>query len=92
MPHVIDNKVWHNGQRIGWIDGEHIRDEENNKLGYFESGFVYNASGYKVAYIKENELYYENGRSPSSLEHINEEVEGNIPMLTKCAIKVLFDL
>jgi hypothetical protein len=92
MPRVIDNKIWHNGQKIGWIDGEHIRDEENKKLGYFENGFVYNESGYKVAYIKENELCYENGRSPSELEHVNELIEGGIPMLAKCAIKVLFDL
>lgn len=92
MPHVIDNKVWHDGAKIGWIDDHHIRDEENNKLGYFEDGHVYNESGYKVAYIQENELYYENGRTPSSLEHVNEEVQGDVPMLAKCAIKVLFDL
>ena len=92
MPHVIDGKVWHNGQKIGWVDGEHIRDMEGKKLGYFQNGFVYNESGYKEAYIEENELHYENGMSASVLEHINEEIEGNIPILEKCAIKVLLDL
>ena len=92
MPHVIDGKVWHNGQKIGWIDGEHVRDMANKKLGYFQNGFVYNESGHKEAYIEENELHYENGRTASNIEHINEEIEGNIPILEKCAIKVLFDL
>jgi hypothetical protein len=92
MPHVIDNKIIHDDQKIGWIDGEHIRDMSNNKLGYFENGFVYREDGRKVAYIHENELCYENGESPSALEHINEAIEGNIPILTKCAIKVLLDL
>jgi hypothetical protein len=91
MPHVIDNKIWHDGQRIGWVDGEHIRDDENKKLGYFENGYVYNESGHKVAYIHENELCYENGRPPSELEHVNELIQGGISMLAKCAIKVLFD-
>jgi hypothetical protein len=91
MPHVIDNKIWHDGQRIGWVDGEHIRDDENKKLGYFENGYVYNESGHKVAYIYENELCYENGRPPSELEHVNELIQGGISMLAKCAIKVLFD-
>ena len=92
MPHVIDNKIWHDSQKLGWIDGEHIRDMSNNKLGYFENGFVYNETGHKVAYIHENELMYENGREPSSLEHINVDIQGNIPILAKCAIKTLFDL
>lgn len=93
MPKVIDNKIWHDDQKIGWIDGEHIRDMANTKLGWFENGFVYRESdARKIAYIHENELCYENGRTPSSLEHINEEVQGNVPMLAKCAIKVLFDL
>lgn len=89
---VFDNKIWHDGQKIGWIDGGHIRDLSSNKIGYFENGFVYDQAGHKIAYLHENELMYENGRTPSSLEHINEEIEGNVPILAKCAIKVLFDL
>ncbi len=92
MPHIIDNRVWHNGEKIGWIDDHHIRDEANDKLGYFENGYIYNESGYKVAYIHENELCYENGRPASDLEHVNEEIQGSVPILAKCAVKVLLDL
>ena len=93
MPHIIDNKIYHDDQKIGWIDGIHIRDMSNNKLGWFENGFVYSENGArKVAYIHENELVYENGRPSSALEHINEEIQGNIPILAKCAVKVLLDL
>ena len=90
---MIDNKVYHDDKKIGWIDGEHIRDMANNRLGYFENGCVYDEEkGYKVAYIQENSLKYENGRPSSDLQHINEEIHGDIPILEKCAIKVLFDL
>jgi hypothetical protein len=53
---------------------------------------IYNEAGHKVAYIHENELCYENGRESSPLEHVNEEIQGNIPILAKCAIKTLLDL
>ena len=92
MPHVLDRKIYHHDQKLGWIDGGHIRDDAGNKLGWFENGFVFHENGHKVAYIHENQLVYENGRTPSSLEHINEEIQGDVPILEKCAIKVLFDL
>ena len=87
---IFDNKIWRNGQKIGWIDGNHIRTEvDNRKLGYFENNFVYNMEGRKVAYLYENELKFENGSASIPLEHINEEIEGAVPLLEKCAVHVL---
>jgi len=87
---IFDNKIWRDGQKIAWIDGNHIRtDQDGQKLGYFENNFVYNMAGHKVAYIFENELRFENGGSAVSLEHINEEIEGAVPLLEKCAVHVL---
>jgi hypothetical protein len=88
---IFDDKIWHDGQKIGWIDGEHIRDLSNAKLGYFQNDFVYNEAGHKVAYIHENELMFENGNAPVSLEHINAEIEGTASLLTKCAVHVLME-
>jgi hypothetical protein len=92
MLKVMDNKIYHDGQKIGWLDGSHIRSEEGgNKLGYIQSPFIYNEAGHKVAYIKDNELMFENGNSPMPLQQINEEVMGTLPLLTKCAIYVLLE-
>lgn len=88
---IFDNKIWHDGQKIGWIDGEHVRDNSNQKLGWFQNGFVYNEAGQKVAYIFENELKFENGQPSISLDHINEKIEGTAPMLQKCAVQVLVE-
>ncbi len=92
MIKIFDNKIWKDGEKIGWLDGTHLRNMEDVKLGYFEDGYIYNIEARKVAYIYENELRYENGASATQLESINEMIEGNFPILTKCAVKVLFDL
>lgn len=89
---IYDNKVWHDGQQIAWIDGHHVRAQsDGHKLGYFENNFIYNEAGYKVAYPFENELRFENGQSSVSLEHINEKIEGTAPLLEKCAVYVLLE-
>jgi hypothetical protein len=89
---IFDNKVWRDGQKIGWIDGNHIRTEaDSRKLGYFENNFIYNMDGHKIAYIFENELRLENGGDAVPLEKINEEIEGTAPLLEKCAVHVLME-
>ena len=89
---IFDNKIWRDGQKIGWIDGIYIRAEaDNRKLGYFENNFIYNMEGHKVAYPFENELRFENGGAAVPLEKVNEEVEGAVPMLQKCAVHVLLE-
>lgn len=88
---VFENKIWRDGQKIGWIDGNHIRDHADQRLGYFENNFVYNQAGHKVAYILENELKFENGNASIPLEHINTEIEGTAPLLSKCAVHVLME-
>jgi hypothetical protein len=87
---IFDNKIWRNGQKIGWVDGDHIRTEaDNRKLGYFANDFVYNMDGRKVAHLFENELRFEGGGASIPLEKINEEIEGAAPLLEKCAVHVL---
>jgi hypothetical protein len=89
--HIIDHKIYHNDEKLGWIDGEHIRDASDNKIGYFENGFIFNESAQKMAYIHENELVFENGNPSISLEHINGEIQGTEPLIAKCAVHVLME-
>jgi hypothetical protein len=88
---IIDHKIYHDGQKMGWIDGEHVRDGSNAKLGYFQNGCIYNETGQKIAYIHENDLMFENGQSAIPLEHINGQIEGTDPLLVKCAVHVLME-
>jgi hypothetical protein len=86
---IIENRIWHDGQKMGRVDGQHIRDLSDKKLGYCMNNIIYNEAAHKVAYIHENELVFENGLPSIPLEHINTEIEGTVPLLTKCAVHVL---
>lgn len=89
---IYDGKVWHDGAKIGWIDGSHVRAQgDNRKLGWFENNFIYSEEGHKIAYIHENELMFENGQTPIPLERINEKIEGTAPLIEKCAVYVLLE-
>lgn len=89
---IYDGKIWRDSEKLGWIEGSHIRAEsDSRKLGYFENNFIYNMEGRKLAYIHENNLMFENGNPPIPLEHINQHIEGTAPILEKCAVQVLIE-
>src|SRR5271170_728364 len=60
MIKIVDNKIWKDGEKIGWLDGHHIRTGDGTKLGYCQDAFVFNEAGHKVAYIHENNLVLQN--------------------------------
>jgi len=91
MMKIVDGKIWHDGKKVGWIDGSHIRDENDVKLGHIEGVFVCNEGEHHVAYIKKNELVFLNGNAPIPIERINQEIVGTVPLMTKCAVHVLFE-
>ena len=87
---IVDNRIWRDGEKMGRLDGPHIRDYHDNKLGYFENNIIYNEAAHKIAYIHENQLMFYNGQPSISLDHINAEIEGTVPLIDKCAVHVLF--
>ncbi len=90
MLKLVGNDIYRAGQKIGWVEGNHIKARDGKKLGYFESKFVYDSSGKKIAYIEEDYLVSEGGNAKIHLEKISEEIVGGvIPEIGKCAIYVL---
>ena len=93
MLKIIDEKVYNEeNQKIGWIEGNHIKDAGNNVIGFAGTEHVYDRHNNKIAYIENGKLNFENGRPGIPLEQIQEKVHGDgyaIPL--KCAIHVLFE-
>ncbi len=92
MVKLIGNGIWRAGEKIGWIDGNYVRDRNDKRLGYFQDKYVYNADGRKIAYIDQDYLVSEGSGSEAKvhLEDIAENVQGGvIPEIGKCAVYVL---
>jgi hypothetical protein len=91
MPHIIDNKIYHQAQPIGRLDGEHVRDVGDNKLGYWQGNFIYNDAAQKIAYLENDALHFENGQPSIPFEKINGDIQGAYPINAKCAVKALLE-
>ncbi|HVM76872.1 MAG TPA: hypothetical protein VMU07_01840 [Candidatus Paceibacterota bacterium] len=92
MPHIIDNKIYHDGREIAWIDGKQIKTDSGNQvLGYIGTEHVYDAKNNRIAYIENDALHFENGEPSVSLEKVNQEIQGTYPLNVKCAVYVLVE-
>ncbi len=88
MLKITGNDIWRSGQRVGWVEGNYIRDHNGKKLGYFEENFVRGMDGHKLAYVEGDYLYSESSSGAKvSLDKINESIEGSmLPEVGKCAV------
>ncbi len=90
MVKIVGNDVWRNGEKIGFIDGTHVRTHDGKRIGYFEGNYVYNEDGDRTAYIEEDHLVSYGGGARIPLDKVNESIEGGVlPEIGKCAIYVL---
>ncbi|MGB7957430.1 MAG: 4-fold beta flower protein [Minisyncoccia bacterium] len=92
MVKLIGNDVWRGSEKIGWIEGDYVRDRDGKKLGYFQDRFVYDMDAHKIAYIEGDYLVSEGSGSEArlNLEKVAEEVQGGVlSELGKCAVYVL---
>ncbi len=92
MVKLIGNYIWRGGEKVGWIDGNHVRDYEGKRLGYFQDKYVYNMDGRKIAYIEEDYLISEGSGTEAKvrLDQVAENVQGGVlPEIGKCAVYIL---
>ena len=94
MLKIIGNDVWRSGEKVGWIEGDYIKDRDGKKLGYFQDKFVYDVNARKIAFIEEDYLVSQGSGSEAkiNLDKVAEEVEGGVlSEIGKCAVYVLLD-
>lgn len=89
MIKIDGHNLYRDGEKIGWIDGKHIRNEDDMKRGYFDDETVYDEDGHKLAYIRGNRLCLEDGGEELDLDKLNDKISGSEPPVVKCAIHVL---
>lgn len=90
MIKVIGNDLRRAGIKVGWIEGNDIRDHLNKKLGYFEGNDIRRVNGIKVGFMEGNNFYTINGPT-IRIDDIRERhvVGGGISDLARAAIMIL---
>ncbi len=89
MIKIVGKDLMRDGVKIGWIEGEHIFDENGHKQGYFESGAIYTYEGKRIAHIEGDFLFTIDGKK-SHIDDLREHVSGGtISDLARGAILLL---
>ncbi len=92
MIKIVGSELWRGGEKVGYVEGHHIRNRENALVGYFSEGekAVYSAGDHKIAYIQGDKLYSTVGHADVHLSSVHEAIEGGVlSEVGKCAIYVL---
>lgn len=88
---IVGNDIRRGGEKIGWIEGNDVYNDQGMKIGYFSGNDVYNKSGTKVGYIKGDKFYRSDGYE-IDLSKLNQEVSGGqLSPLGRAAVKVLLE-
>ena len=95
MVKIIGNEIWRSGEKIGWVEDDHIRDRAGKRLGYFRDRFVYDMDDHKIAYIEQDYLISQGSGSEAKirLNEVAENIEGGVlSEIGKCAVYVLLGI
>ncbi len=78
------------GEKIGYIDGEHIMDHSGNRVGYVDGEHVFDQGGHRVAYISGDYIYFEGSSNRIRIEDNDRDiVGGGYSNIQKAAVRVL---
>lgn len=89
MIKIIGNDIWRGNDKIGWVRGNDILDEDGRKIGYFTGNDIYDVSGKKIAYIEHNRVFPKDGE-PFPLDDVRRHIYGGtISDIARVAIKLL---
>ncbi len=88
MIEIEGGKVRRDGQVIGYVEEEYVRDHNYEKIGYVSDGYVKDMEGKKLSYIEGEYLYsYDSRSAHTELDKINEAVKGDaVPEIMRCAV------
>lgn len=86
---IIDGKIMRAGDKLGWIESGRIYDAEGTELGYWEGDAIYDGSGNKIGWLEGDYVYDADGGQVMSIGKCHEEVEGDGEYPNACRAAIL---
>jgi len=93
MIKIIGNDIKRDGEKIGWIDGNDVRDMSNRKLGFVIGDDIFRGSdGFKIAFTEGAYIFVgSSGKKLSVTENNQKHVTGGyISNEMRAAVRLFF--
>ena len=92
MIKISGNDINRDGEKIGWIEGNDVRDLAGRKLGYVIGNDIHRQSdGLKIAYINGECIVTSAGRKINLCENNQKHVTGGLVSdVMRAAIRLFF--
>ena len=80
MINIKDNDLWRGGEKVGYIEGDHIVDHAGKKLGHFSESEkkIYDESDKEVGKIVGNHITFPGDEHFIRLEDNQEQIVGGV--------------
>ena len=91
MIKIINNDIWRDGTKLGWIMNNHYFDHMGKKIGYTTSDMVFDESTKKLAHLEGEFVYYAGTDKKARLEDVISGIESiSLPNIQRIAIRIFF--
>lgn len=86
---VQGDRLWRDGQEIGWVSSGEVFDRKGNRMGYFSNDAIYDSGYHKVAYIEDGTIKGsgQNFYTKDSRKYVSG---GNLSDAARGAVRILF--
>jgi hypothetical protein len=76
MIQIRGTDIYRAGQKIGYVEGNHIFSHEGKKLGFVEGNHIYNSNNQKLGYLEGDKIYDSTGKQHISIEANQQLIQG----------------
>ncbi len=90
MIRIEGHRVWRGADKIGYVEGNHLYNEDGHKVGYWSGNELYDHSGKRLLRIEGNRIVSAEG-SGTHLDDVIEDIpSATLPDIARVAIKTFF--
>jgi hypothetical protein len=90
MIKIVNNDIYRDGEKVGWIEQNHIYNQAGQKMGHVSGNDIFDHSGNKKAFIDGEHIKIANESKKISIDDNSRHITGGTHSdVTRAAIRVL---
>ncbi len=90
MIRIEGNHIWRGTDKIGWVEGNHLYNEEGDRVGYWSGDALYDIHGNRLLHIHNNRVIDRGGKEAHLDDVIETIPSASMSEIARVAIKTFF--